>query len=286
MKSPLSMILLWTKKNQGTGAAEDLNFTKFPKAALAGDPYPHDHLVTRSGQVFQSLRYQTAKDQEKVLKVVSSLAHWDQQSVYYRYTELCTILATHRVYCKPYEEFSMDCRHPQGFLCTDEDKNPNTDLPLIHANCIPSWTEQIYQTLSQEGKIPNGVAQNILLNHDNDGYGFLKEIMDLMNPHMSENPASVCSAAPRQETDSFNVYQENSVGFYRDMTSLLLQQTYDYSTKPTQDMTIANSSYSDTLFVEIFQDQKSPHADDVTKFTKDNFMATLTAIVEAKKLDT
>ena len=91
---------LWTKKSQGTGAAQDLNFIQFPKAVSAGDPHPHDHLVTRSGQVFQSLRYQTAKDQEKVPKVVPKLAHWNQQSVYYWYIDLCTILATHRVYCK------------------------------------------------------------------------------------------------------------------------------------------------------------------------------------------
>ena len=105
-----------------------------------------------------------------------------------------------------------------------------------------------------------------------------------MNSLMSENPTSVCSAAPRQGTDYFNVYR-NSVGFYRDMTGLLLQQTHDYGSKPTQDMIIANSSYSDVLFAKIRHDRKSSHANDVTKFTKENFMATLTAIVESKELD-
>ena len=118
-------------EDSATGNQLELNFVCWPKGM-------YSFLIYKDGTVFQNLLGKI-KDQRKYFyKSLMGIKEWNAQEFLSLYRNIEEQAFQYCIWVPPYMCQNKECVSLLGFICDDEFKNTDSDLPLKFQNCISS----------------------------------------------------------------------------------------------------------------------------------------------------
>jgi len=215
---------------------------------------------------------------------ISPLEDFTPKSWYYfcaslEYTAEINRLWMHPYYCHKKESGGSS----HGFIVADPLLNPDADLPVKYQYLIPDWGQQLYKAFSKPGIIPEGQGQRILRAYADDGFSFIRSMHIILHPKLMEIPSSVCNAIPKQSGSTFEEYV-SSVKFYHAMLGFLQDIKQDIGERYIQDIFLSNMDHSTEIINYVRTQRDSGVSTEKVKYTKGNFIQTISMIIETLKL--
>ena len=143
-------------------------------------------LINKDGFTFQMLCYTFSMKPNKFAKTLSIFDYWMFQGYQAWYVDFLQQCCTHWIWVPSFHMYDPKCADVWGFICGD---GSDTHLPSSYQNFLENWSTLIYQAMNLDGLFLED-RKVILAQSNQDGYGFLKQLVQTFHPYMVKNIAN------------------------------------------------------------------------------------------------